>query len=114
MKGVFLPEVNSGKRRDLIVCPWGGREGGEKMFDFLIEMYMLMVERTLPIGKGSKAARRWAEGIALVILAVIFVIGFLGQHLLTKGNEFGGTLCIGIAVFIAVAQVIVAFCLKKD
>ena len=94
--------------------PLGGREGGEKMFDFLIEMYMLMVERALPIGKGSKAARRWAEGIALVILAVIFVIGFLGQHLLTKGNEFGGTLCIGIAVFIAVAQVIVAFCLKKD
>jgi hypothetical protein len=87
------------------------------MFDFLIEMYMLMVERALPIGKGSKAARRWAEGIALVILAVIFVVGFLGQHLLTKGNEFGGTLCIGIAAFIAVAHIIVAFCLfclKKD
>ena len=91
-----------------------GEKGRETMFDFLIEMYMLMVERALPIGKGSKAARRWAEGIALVILAVIFAVGFLGQHLLTKGNEFGGTLCIGIAVFIAVVQVIVAFCLKKD
>ena len=91
-----------------------GEKGRETMFDFLIEMYMLMVERALPIGKGSKAARRWAEGIALVILAVIFVVGFLGQHLLTKGNEFGGTLCIGIAALIAVVQVIVAFCLKKD
>ncbi len=107
--------MNSGKRRGFIVCPAeGDRKVGKKMFDFLIEMYMLMVERALPIDKGSKAARRWAEGIALGILAVIFVVGFLGQHLLTKGSEFGGMLCIGIAVFIAVVQVIVAFCLKKD
>ena len=87
------------------------------MIDFLLEMYLLLVEKTLSVRKGSKAARRWAEGIALVILAAIFVVGFLGQHLLTKGNEFGGTLCIGIAAFIAVAHIIVAFCLfclKKD
>lgn len=84
------------------------------MFDFFMEMYVFLVEVTLPVRKGSKTARRLAEGIALGIIIVLIAVGFFGQYLLDHGNEFGGTLCIGIAAFIAVAHVIVAFCLKKD
>jgi hypothetical protein len=94
--------------------PCGGQKGRETMFDFLLEAYLLLVEKNLPVRKGSKTARLLAEGIALGIFIAILAVGFYGQHLLDSGNEFGGTLCIGIAALIAVVQVIVAFCLKKD
>ena len=94
--------------------PLRGGKDGKTMMDFLLEAYLLLVEKALPVRKGSKTARRLAEGIALGIFIAVLAVGFFGQHLLDSGNEFGGTLCIGIALFIAVAQVIVAFCLKKD
>ena len=86
----------------------------EIVMEIIFEIYLELVMLAVPEKTKSKTVKILAAClVALVLFGIIFLFGF-GVDRVNAGHTATGVLCIGIALFIALAQVIVAFCLKKD